>query len=91
MGKKKQEAPQAAVAATDAKKDKKKGGGWKAQLEEEERAAKAEAERLFAIKNKIKFIRARHILNEDEAIIREIREKLIETYPDGKPTEEAFG
>jgi hypothetical protein len=60
-------------------------------LEEEERAAKAEAERQFAIKNKVKFIRARHILNEDDAVIREIRDKLLEAYPDGKPTEDAFG
>ena len=39
MGKKKQEG---ALEAPDVKKDKKKGDGWKAQLEEEERAVKAE-------------------------------------------------
>jgi hypothetical protein len=81
MGKKKQEPGGAA--------EKKKG--WKAQMEEEERAAKAEAERLLAIKNKIKFVRARHILNEDEAVIREVRDRLIEAFPDGKPNEDDFG
>lgn len=40
-------------------------------MEEEEKQAKAEAERQAAIKNKVKFIRARHILHEDEDVIKE--------------------
>ena len=64
---------------------KKKGGGWRAQLEEEEKQAKAEAERLFAIKNKIKFVRVRHILHEDEVVIKDAKEALKE-----KPTEDEF-
>ena len=64
---------------------KKKGGGWRAQLEEEEKQAKAEAERLFAIKNKVKFVRVRHILHEDEAVIKDAKETLRD-----KPTEDEF-
>ena len=59
-----------------AEKQKKKGGGWKAQLEEEEKKAKEEEERKIAIKNKIKFVRVRHILNEDAEVIKEVAEKI---------------
>jgi hypothetical protein len=45
-------------------------------MEEEEKKAKAEQERLLVIKNKIKFVRARHILNSDKAVIIEIYDKL---------------
>ena len=59
-------------------------------MEEEEKQAKAEQERLFAIKNKIKFVRARHILNKDQAVIMEIHQKLFSQFGDS-PTEEEFG
>jgi len=45
-------------------------------LEEEEKKAKEEEERKIAIKNKIKFVRARHILNEDVEVIKEVAEKI---------------
>jgi hypothetical protein len=45
---------------------------------------------LFAIKNKIKFVRARHILNKDKAVIMEIHQKLFSQFGDS-PTEEEFG
>lgn len=41
-------------------------------MEEEEKQAKAEEERKLAIKNKIKFVRARHILNEEKALVEEV-------------------
>ena len=51
---------------------------------------KEEQERQFAIKNKIKFIRARHILNSDRDVIQEIHQKLFAEFGD-QPTEEEFG
>lgn len=58
-------------------------------MEEEEKKAKAEQERLLAIKNKIKFVRARHILNSDKAVIIEIHDKLFSQFGDS-PTEDEF-
>ena len=58
-------------------------------MEEEEKLAKMEAERQFSIKNKIKFVRARHILHEEEAVIKEIHEKLSEEFGN-KPNEDEF-
>jgi len=54
-------------------------------MEEEEKQAKAEAERQAAIKNKVKFIRARHILHEDEDVIKEAIQQMGEA-----PTEDQF-
>ncbi len=45
-------------------------------MEEEEKQAKLEEERKLAIKNKIKFVRARHILNEEREVIEEAERKI---------------
>eukprot|EP00347_Sterkiella_histriomuscorum_P011393 403372630 len=82
--------PAQQVSSTQQKEDpkkKKKAGGWKAQLEEEEKQKKAEQERLLAIKNKIKFVRARHILHEDENIVKQIHSQIKNEHGDKPPSE----
>ena len=45
---------------------KKKGGYWE-QMEEEAKKKKEEEEKALAIKNKVKFVHARHILISEES------------------------
>ena len=58
------------------KKDKKKGGGYLAQMEEEERQAKEAAQKKADLKNRFKFVKAKHILVTDEVIAKDLLEKL---------------
>ena len=57
------------------KKDKKKGG-YLAQMEEEERQAKEAAQKQADLKNRFKFVKAKHILISDESVANDLLEKL---------------
>ena len=57
------------------KKDKKKGG-YLAEMEEEERLAKEAAQKQADLKNRFKFVKAKHILVSDENVDKDLLEKL---------------
>ena len=71
-----------------ASKKKKGGGGYKARMEEEEKKAIEDAANREALKNRVKFVVARHILCSDKSKIEEIHNELTEANGDSPPSEE---